>query len=67
MPAYIPTYFFFLAQTLLQVFILDNASRVSRAFHCIHSGCELEFIVGDAVYTSKLCMHIGESQQRERY
>lgn len=50
MPAYIHTYFF-LDQTLLQVFILNNVSSVSQTLHCIHSGFELEFAVGDVVYT----------------
>lgn len=50
MPAHIHT-FFSLDQTLLHVFFLDNASSVSQAFHCIHSGFDLEFVVRDAVYT----------------
>lgn len=49
MPAYI--HIFFLDQTLLQVFILNNVSSVSQAQHCIHSGFELEFAAGNAMYT----------------
>jgi len=49
LPKYI--LFFFLDQTCMQVFILDNASSVSQAFHCIRSDFDLELVVRDAVYT----------------